>query len=192
MVRKRFQIAGAIVGLLFLVGAVEHADARLRMYGDAKPRHFNWARQAQQNVPLPDQRIRLVSGYDPTYFPVSREMFLPQSGWGGWTYWDERVLFLHELGHVFDSRQLSKAERTRFRILARTRCSWWSDRCYLAGEPRKEDYNVPPGEMFAEMYAACALGMTKEQVDEVPSVSYGWVPPEGTDAAFCTLIRAAA
>jgi hypothetical protein len=46
--------------------------------------------------------------------------------------------------------------------------------------------------MFAEMYAACALGMTKEQVDEVPSVSYGWVPPEGTDAAFCTLIRAAA
>lgn len=166
------------IAVLVLLLTPASAGATLKMTGDARPRHFNWARAAQANVPLPDQRFRIYSDADPMYFPGLREMYLPQPGWGGWTYWDEHVLFLHELGHVFDFTHLSRAERNQFRALVGTPCSWWSKRCKL-----------PPGEMFAEMYAACGLGMTKLEVDAVPSVSYGWTPPLGADATLCLLIR---
>ena len=79
-----------------------------------KPRHWNWAR-GQQNVPLPSARFTLYHDADPQYFPGLREMYLPTPGRGGWTYWDERVLFLHELGHVFDFTHLNRAERNQFR-----------------------------------------------------------------------------
>lgn len=152
------------------------ADATLRMYGDVKPRHFNWAAQASENVPLPDQRFTILSGSDPMYFPGLREMYLPQPGHGDWTYWDEKVLFLHELGHVYDFTHLNRRERNLFRAAVQTPFGWWS-----------QTAKVPPGEMFAEQYAACALGMTLRERDAIPAVSYGWEPP--SDIGLCALIR---
>jgi hypothetical protein len=43
--------------------------------------------------------------------------------------------------------------------------------------------------MFAEMYAACALGLTQRGYQDARFNTYGWVPPDGTDQALCDLIR---
>jgi hypothetical protein len=165
--------------VLIALLAPASADATLRMTGDAKPRHFNWARQAQTNVPLPDAQFELLSGSDPQYLPDLHEMYLPRPGQGGWTYWDEHALFLHELGHVYDFTHLNQQKRNQFRAMVRTSCGWWSTRC-----------EVPPGEMFAEQYAACALATTKASLDAVPTVTYGWLPPAETEAALCRFIQA--
>lgn len=165
------------VALVALV-LIPAASADLRMYGDARPRHFNWAREASINVPLPDQRFTILSGSDPQYLVGLREMYLPRPGRNGWSYWDERVLFLHELGHVYDFRHLNRAERNEFRAAVQTPFGWWSTKT-----------DVPPGEMFAEEYAACALGMTRAEVEAVPSVTYGWLPDPVVEPGLCSLIR---
>jgi hypothetical protein len=45
--------------------------------------------------------------------------------------------------------------------------------------------------MFAVMYEACAMGMTREKVDDAGFNTYGWEPPDGSEAALCDLIRGA-
>lgn len=164
-----------LIALVALIAAPS-AGATLRMYGDVKQRHWRWAARANTNMPIPDARFALYSGHDPQYLPGLREMYLPRPGHGGWTYWDERVLFLHELGHVYDFRHLSRAERNLFRATAGTPFAWWSKKT-----------EVPPGEIFAEQYSACALGMTLRERDAIPSVSYGWEPP--SNVGLCPLIR---
>jgi hypothetical protein len=166
------------------------ASAGLKLTGDAKPRHFKWAALAQARVPLPNERIRIISDYDPMYVPGTHfsTIYLPKAGWGGWTYMDERTLFYHELGHSFDHAHMNKAERNSFRVLAGTSASWWNHNA------RWKDTNLKlaPAEMFGEMYASCAMGMTRESLTNKDIVSYGWVPPVGNDAAICELIRSAA
>jgi hypothetical protein len=161
-----------------------HAQATLRLHGsDVRPRHWNWAREAQKHVPLPDARIRIWSGYPASYAPAHRELYLPRPGLQGTTYWDERIALLHEFGHAFDFSVMDWADRRRFRTLVQTRCGWLSRRCHLSG------LNVPPVEMFADAYSACALGMTLREGAPLGLASYGWFPPEGTDATLCSLIR---
>lgn len=170
--------------LLVTFAFASPANAALHLYGDVKPRHWNWARQAQENVPLPDARITLWSGYPAAYEPKWRYLYLPRPGSDGASYWEERISLLHEFGHAFDFSVMTRGDRQRFRTLAQTRCGWLSQRCYL--EPR---WNVPPAEMFADAYSACALGLTLRTAAPLGLASYGWFPPEGTDAAICDLIR---
>lgn len=159
------------------------------MGGDVKPRHWTWAAQAQTRVPLPNVQLSIVSDFDPMYDPITHKLYIPKPGWGGWTYRDERVLFLHELGHVFDYTEMNRAERDRFRAAIGTgKCSWWGT-CTLWREGLRDGV-MEPGERFAEMYAACAIGKTREQVEAAGLPSYGWLPELGTDAALCYLIRA--
>jgi hypothetical protein len=178
---NRLKALCAISILALIVPA--SVDAALRMNGDVRPRHWKWAAQAQVNVPLPNVRIKLISGYDPEYFPIEREMYLPQPGWGGWTYKDEHILFLHELGHAFDTTELNSKQRNQFRALIGTRCVWWSTRCWNG------KHTLPPGERFAEAYSACAIGLTREQLEERGYVSYGWHPHPSIESKLCDLIR---
>lgn len=191
---SRITLAFAVAALVFSGAAP--AQATLRMYGDARPRHWNWAREAQAHVPLPDVRVRfhrydcgLYGGacYEPGKSGRHGVLYLPGPQYDGWGYENERLLFLHELGHAFDYRHLDRSERDRFRTLVGTGCSWMSQRCFLA-----PGYNVPPAEMFAEIYAACALGLTRAEVEARGLVSYGWRPPADKDGALCDLIRSAA
>ena len=161
------------------------------MVGGVRPRHRAWARAAQRNVPLPDARISIVSGYDPEYVPALHTVFLPEPGRGGWTYYQEHVLFLHELGHVFDQMEMTPAARDRFRAAAGTTCRWWARHCFTLNRRSGERIDLPPGEMFAEAYEACALGMTRRQVDDSGAVTYGWDPPNGSDELLCRVIREA-
>ena len=97
------------------------------------------------------------------YDPASHTAMIPQSGKLGWTYADERLLLLHELGHAFDYALMKPGDRVRFRKLARTTCRWWQDPCSTLNVRCGcgQILNVPPGEMFAEAYAALALGLTR-------------------------------
>lgn len=178
-----------LVAVLLAALILAPAASAVTLVGDVRPRHRNWVREARQQMPVAKVTLRLNRAGCPfvggaCYDDETRELYLPLAGRGGWTYWDERVLFLHELGHAADLRHLNRAERSAFRAAVGTDCSWWSTRCPnpSAGEGEK----LPPGERFAEMYAACALGMTREQVDAVPSVSYGWDPDPALDqSALC-------
>jgi hypothetical protein len=42
----------------------------------------------------------------------------------------------------------------------------WAKHCYSLNRRSGQTIDLPPGEMFAEMYEACAMGMTHEQVDD--------------------------
>jgi hypothetical protein len=180
------------VGLLLVVFLVlpANANAILRMKGDVKPHHWNWARQASANVPLPDARIQVWLGYDPMYDPAEHDMMLPLAGELGYTYQDEHISFLHELGHVYDmpGGGLDRSERDTFRRANNTSCSWWSKRCRITWTDGTH-HLLPPAEWFAEQYAACALGLTREQVDSSGYLTYGWQGTHYRDLALCDLIR---
>jgi hypothetical protein len=182
-----------IIALVTLAVAAPNSQA-LTMHGPGAARHSAWAQAASVNVPLADANITIVEGRNllPVYYADDHEVDLPQPGYGGWTYFSEHGLFLHELGHVFDFANLTPALRNRFRALAQTSCAWWAEHCHTArwisGPGVYVD--VPPGEMFAEMYASCALGLTQGEYENAGYNSYGWMPPQGVnDADFCSLIR---
>ena len=54
-------------------------------------------------------------------------------------------LFMHELGHVFDLRHMNNRAARHVQSADRDRGEWW------------DYYWNPPGEMFADAYATCAL-----------------------------------
>jgi hypothetical protein len=189
------------------------APSGLHMYG-AKQRHWNWAHAAQLNVPLADARIWVENG-DAMYLPGVwwRGTFLGQNPpWHhatagvldvpfydlppfnqGWTAHLEKGLFLHELGHAFDFADMTPAARTAFKALAQVDCSWWAKHCVTARRVSGPGVyvDVPPGEMFAEEYMACALGLSRRQVEDAAYTSYGWDPPDGAEPQMCALIRSA-
>lgn len=125
----------------------------------------------------------------------SHTIYLPSCCSEGWTHLAVQGLFFHELGHVFDRTNMTSALGAQFRQLLGIpeSVNWWlpirtvrwvvSDNYYI---------KLPLGEMFAEEYAACSLGLTQLQYQEAGYNSYGWVPPKGTDETrLCDLIRSA-
>jgi len=131
----------------------------------------------------------------PEYFAPQPELGLgaqinlPRPGRGGWDYHAEHGLFLHELGHSFDHANVTPLLRKRFKVLAGTKCSWRAAHCRF--RDRWDSTSVldsPPGEWFAEMYASCALGITQAEYQLEGYNTYGWLPPEGSDSAICSLL----
>jgi hypothetical protein len=167
----------------------------LRMTGDVKVRHWHWATEAGANVPMPDARVWVFDG-SPEYLPGEQIMIVPfynapGAAKEGWTAHAEKGLFLHELGHVYDYANMTPARRMAFKEAAGTSCAWLAKHClshrWVSGPDVMVD--VAPVEMFAEMYAACALGLTERGYQDAAFNTYGWVPPDGTDAALCDTIR---
>ena len=92
---------------------------------------------------------------------------------------DERMVFYHELGHVFDKTVLLDADRAEFkRIQGRAvGVFWW------AGDRS-------PREWFADAYALCAR---KRSISRRPRPSdSGYAPTPARHAASCRLINEAA
>jgi len=185
--RVRRSIGGLLLLALVLVASADAAPFQL--VGDTRPRDLAWTHAAQ--VPLPPATITLLRNRDPMYDPGSNTAMIPQAGKLGRTYADERLLLLHELGHAFDYTLMKPGDRARFRKLARTTCRWWQDPCSTPNVRCGcgQILNVPPGEMFAEAYAALALGLTRAQVDDGGLPTYGWNPPEGAEVAIRALIE---
>lgn len=158
----------------------------LTLVGDIRPRHIAWAKQAQELMPLPRARIALAGEAlfgGAEYDHIARTLYLPRGA--GWSYSDQRVLFLHELGHVADFHQLSHSERRGFLQALGLSCGWWATHCYTLRYGAL--LGLPPGEMFAEQYAACALGMTRRQIEDAGMVSYGWLPNPALERTLCQL-----
>lgn len=152
-----------------------------------------WAHESA--APLPQVKIWVGYG-DPVTYP-GPEVYLPRVGSGGWTALAVRGLFYHELGHVFDHNYMTNSLRDEFRQEAGVPSScwrWWHN-CKTVRWVTAANYyiSIPPGEMFAEEYAACSLGLTQREYQDARYNSYGWVPPRGTDETkLCGLISSAA
>jgi hypothetical protein len=153
-----------------------------------------WAAAAK--VPLPQERVWV--GFGDPFTPFgSREIFLPSCCTKGWTHLAIQGLLFHELGHVFDRITMNPALRAEFRQIAGVPRGWywWKPlKTYreIQYSPLKyEIIKIAPGEMFAEEYAACALGLTQIGYQDAGYDSYGWTPPAGSDAAMCSLIDSA-
>lgn len=158
----------------------------------ASPNMRVWAQESQE--PLPPERVWI--GYGGPMSPWhSHTIYLPSCCAQGWTHLAIQGLFFHELGHVFDRTNMTPELRAEFRQLVGVPqiVNWWlpiktvrwvvSDNYYIT---------IAPGEMFAEEYAACSLGLTQLQYQEAGYNSYGWVPPQGTNEdAICSLIEGA-
>jgi len=86
---------------------------------------------------------------------------------------------------------MTSGRREAFKATAQTSCSWWAKHCQSLNRRSGQTIDLPPGEMFAEMYEASAMGMTREQVDDAGFNTYGWEPPDGSQPALCGLIRGA-
>ena len=179
--------AKAIIGVVTLALALVNTTTAqaLNMSGNVKPRHWAWAKQAQQRgVPLPSASVKVYPGdFDPMYDPAKRIMYIPDENRK-----QEHILFLHELGHVFDYHNLNQLERKKFKILINSRCAWWSPACKLWRYGYRES-NLEPGEIFAEMYAACAIGLTREQIEDRDYVSYGYIPDPAIEPKICQAIK---
>jgi hypothetical protein len=90
---------------------------------------------------------------------------------------DVRWTLMHELGHVFDDRVLTPADRSAFKRVIRYSGAWTTG-------------DEPAGERFAEAYAGCAIyahapyGGLQGQ--------YGYAAGPDTFRRVCALIRRAA
>jgi hypothetical protein len=149
----------------------------------------------QDQVPFPAVSVGVYYG-DPATYP-GNQVYLPKVGQEGWTELAVHGLFYHEMGHVFDNAYMTPALRREFMLEAGVPavCThhWW-DNCKTVRWVVSDNYyvTIPPGEMFAEEYAACALGLTQLQYQNAGYNTYGWVPPQGTnEQALCDLIRSA-
>lgn len=192
----------AVLALVFVGGVHAAGHTGLRMVG-AQARHWQWAKEAQQHVPLPDMRITVENGY-PEFFPIAWNprqhvniLAVRFSNIPGNTpsrievdTLHERGYFLHELGHAYDFADMTVERRAAFEKIAETKCGWWDRKCVTVRTVWQPV--MPPGEMFAEEYAACALGLTQRQYQDTGYMSYGWIPPQDNpdaDAQMCALIR---
>jgi len=163
------------------------ASARLRMGGNVTAQNWAWAVDASHNVPLPDAGFVIRSGsgsFD------GHTMTLPKVGQGRWTEISVHGAFLHELGHAYDFSNMTATRRVAFRraMGVPSKCKWWTP-CLQTSNMWKGWDGVPPGEIFADEYAACALNLTQREYIAAGYASYGWLPSEGSDEIFCGLIR---
>ena len=177
-----------LVAALFLVPTAQAGGFRLDGY-HASPLMGGWA--AESKMPLPQTKIWVGFG-DPMSPWGSSTIYLPSCCTGGWTHLAIRGLLFHELGHVFDRTNMTPELRAQFRELVGVPeiVNWWLPIKTVRWVVSSNYFiSIPLGEMFAEEYAACSLGMTQLQYQDAGYNSYGWVPPQGTDeAAICNLI----
>jgi len=160
------------------------AASGLHLSGRVSADMGSWVRQAGENVPLPNARLTVRSG---SARFEGKTIYLP----AGASVLAIRGLFLHELGHAYDAYGMTPERRQEFLRIASVTCTWTSLHCrtarWVSGPGVYVD--VRPQEMFAEMYAACALGLTERGYQDAGYRTYGWVPPDGTDAALCSVVH---
>jgi hypothetical protein len=180
----------ALLGLLALAAAPTSSGASARvgplaLTGSVKHRHVAWAREALPRMPLPRAKVRLVVGHYPdgggaAYVHERRTLWLPTfPAWVG----AERAYFLHELGHVADSHQLNPAERRAWMAAAGVPSCRWRKPCTTRRYGSTVD--IPPEEMFAELYYACAAGTTRAAIEAAGEPTYGWLPDPAVERLLC-------
>lgn len=166
-----------------------HASQRMRV----------WV--AHSHEPLPPVKVRVGFG-NPLSPWGSDAIYLPSCCSLGWTHHTIRGLLFHELGHVFDRTMMRPALRAEFRKIVGVPVgwNWWAKTPVEKSEesgagytllPGTVETKISPGEMFAEEYAACSLGLTQWQYQLAGYNTYGWLPLPGTDSSLCALIHSA-
>ena len=189
MTATRLPIATFLIvltaGLAFVSAASAGPANQLSLSGRATTEMRLWAEEASTNVPLPKLRLAIRNGNP--MLAGTATIYLPFA-WGTLAV---HGLFLHELGHAYDSDAMTGARRQEFLQIAGVTCSWTAAHCRTARWVSGPGFyvDVKPQEMFAEMYAACALGLTERGYQDAGYNTYGWVPPDGADAALCGVIR---
>ena len=169
------------LGLSALPAAAEgHPPAPVDEGGRAiRGQLHTWLHQA--NVPLVRGRVQIRRTGCPgrpelvgcVFSARPRVMYLRPSGVRA-----PRLVFYHELGHVFDIRVLNSRERRRFkRIMGIRRGGWYGGA-------------LPPSEWFADAYAACADSLARWR--GANATWYGYRPSRAQHLRTCALIRRAA
>lgn len=158
----------------------------------ASPLMREWAVESQ--MPAPPVPVWINFG-DAMYSYGTDTIYLPSCCREGWTHLAIRGLLFHELGHVYDHTSMTPTLRAEFRqtVGVPLGWNWWAPIRTVRWVVNDHSYiRIAPGEMFAEEYAACSLGLTQLQYQEAGYNTYGWVPPEGTDEPrLCDLIASA-
>lgn len=163
-----------------------YATHSFRLY-DATQQEWSWAQAAQ--VPMPNAKVDIVAGNPETIisaFGTYVLVVLPKA-----SALTTQGLFLHELGHVYDLADMTPARREAFKAaIGVSNCGWWTECKTIRWVTSSTTVvSLPPGEMFAEEYAACALGLTQRGYQDAGYYSYGWVPPQGvSDSTLCGII----
>lgn len=185
-------VAYLLLLLALALAAPAGAAAGLELRGDTRPRHYLWLAASQ--APLPPITITIVLNASPYYEFATHKLYIPQAGTFNWTYAGEQLEFFHELGHAFDQALLRPADRNRFRAIVGSSCRWWQHPCDTLNVRCGcgQILDVPPGEMFAEEYAALSLGISHQQIEDRGLPTYGWNPPPGTEPQLRQLVEQAA
>lgn len=172
-----------LVGLLFLVVKdVATADAAQLTGPDA-----TWARTIDMHAPGPSgPPITVTLGSCPG---------LVDAG-GCWRPWDSKIYITtthnndlkftygHELGHAFDSRDLTDKVRAWFLATF----GYPPEQEWTPVRPDDDPFclkMVCPSERFANVYALCALGMHRfARYDHGDVLFWGRIEPDGTTPAY--------
>jgi hypothetical protein len=104
-----------------------------------------------------------------------------------------RFALAHEIGHIYDTQTLTDENRARLTgLMGFPADTVWDDQ-----RDAESCWKRCPLEMFADAYAACAIGATPG-VHRIPGrgrvydwqTTYGYEPSQGTHREVCAVIRA--
>lgn len=161
-----------------MAGGVAAAETKVvNADGASLSRHTGWARSSL--VPAPPGRIVIRYGDCPRHprFVACVQTWRPRTIFMRRGLANERAVFLHELGHVFDLTVMSRADRMEFKRLHGRRGAWFGG-------------NDPPAEWFGDAYALCAR---RRAIARRPAPSvYEYAPTPYRHAASCRLIERSA
>lgn len=176
LVRKAIKalLAASLIALVIIPAASAASD------------YTGWIQTAAIRMEMPRKPIHITdagcpSGLGTCYTPTTRTIYMARTQlarWG-WTPEATRVIFLHELGHAVDYTNGYPAKRRAFRQALGLGCKW-TDISARGCDPT-------PSEMYAEQWAACALGISRN--DLWPRLYAYGVPPWINEATLCSIIR---
>jgi hypothetical protein len=179
------RLALALLALL-VVAPPAQAVTLVTPDGTAAPQPWQaWADNSL--VPTPAGTVTFANDYCPAthwsacYTPLARVIYMagPNAA--------NRAQFFHELGHDFDSNNMTDAYRAGFiRIMRYRTPSWWA-----AANPVDAE---SAGERFATAYSVCARRQTiaRDGWRYGPGHGYGYSPTRAQHRRVCALIRRAA
>lgn len=167
---------GLLLGLIAVAGVLPSSASGQTVVAPGSDRYdySRWIERSQAMTPLAEVRVREEPCGGAVGCAVTTQKLIyvdPSLPW-----FDARVVFMHEVGHIYDEYGLEPEQRQRLAALMETR---------LWRPPGASGEDRPTQELFADLYSQCSIDRWHRAVSPL---SRAPVLAPGRMAVACALL----